>query len=186
MCMDKNSFLSDYTIVDIETTGLSPLRDEIIELSAIKVRNNSITDKFSSLTKPVGLISPFISSLTGITNEMVKDAPELKNALLSFRQFLADDCIVGHNINFDYRFLRHNIEKHLGLLLNNNRLDTIRLARKFCPNLPSYKLANLAKHFNISTEGHHRALKDCEITYCVYYKIKEQTETSEQLSFMVI
>lgn len=183
--MDKNSFLSDYTIVDIETTGLSPLKDEIIELSAIKVRNNTIMDKFSSLIKPDGIINPFISSLTGITNEMVKDAPDLKSTLLSFKQFLAGDCIVGHNINFDYRFLKHNIEKHLGATIDNKLLDTVKLARKFCPNLPSYKLSNLAKHFNISTAGHHRALKDCEITYNVYYKIQEQLEHQQQLSFVV-
>ncbi len=183
--MDTNSFLSDYTIVDIETTGLSPLRDEIIELSALKVRQNRIVDKFSSLVKPSGIINSFISSLTGITNDMVKEAPDLKNTLLSFRQFLADDCIVGHNVNFDYRFLQHNIEKHLGESLRNGKQDTVKLARKFCPNLPSYKLSNLAKHFNIDIEGHHRALKDCEITYDVYYKIQEQQERPQQLSFVV-
>ncbi len=182
--MEKDRFLSDYTIVDIETTGLSPLKDEIIELSAIRVRNNLIADKFSSLVKPYGVINPFISSLTGITNDMVSDAPDIQSTLCKFYQFLLNDCIVGHNINFDYRFLQHNLEKHLGLQLNNKKLDTVKLARKFCPNLPSYKLSNLAKYFNISTEGHHRALKDCEITYNVYYKIQEQL--SKQLSFVVL
>ena len=183
--MDKNIFLSDYTIVDIETTGLSPLRDEIIEISALKVREHIVVDKFSTLTKPAALISPFISALTGITNEMVKDAPEIKSILLSFKDFLANDCIVGHNINFDYRFLHHNLEKYFGTGLDNDRLDTVKLARKFCPDLPSYKLSSLAKHFDINTEGHHRALKDCEMTYNLYNKIIEQCDMQKQLSFVV-
>ena len=183
--MDENNFISDYTIVDIETTGLSTIRDEIIEISAIRVRNNSIVDTFSSLTKPEGIISTFITSLTGITNEMVKNAPDIKSTLSDFYNFLSKDCIVGHNINFDYRFLQYNINKYLGKELYNKKLDTVKLARKFCPNLESYKLANLAKYFNISTAGHHRALKDCEITYNVYYKIFENSQVDKQLSFVI-
>ena len=177
--MDK-SFLADYTIVDIETTGLSPTSNEIIELSAIRVRGNKIVEKFSTLVKPHGTINAYISGLTGITNTMVQSAPDIKTVLPSFQQFLSNDCILGHNINFDIRFIQHNMMKHLNLSFDNTSLDTVRLARKFCPNLGSYKLSNLASHFNINADGHHRALKDCEMTFDVYNKIRESASNGQQ------
>ena len=168
-----NVFLQDYTIVDIETTGLSPINNEIIELSAIKVRENKVVEKFTTLVKPKAKINPYISSLTGITNEMVKTAPDITKILPEFCKFLQRDCILGHNINFDIRFIQHNLMKHFDTELNNTSLDTVRLARKYCPNLGSYKLANLATYFDIDSQGHHRALKDCEMTFNLYNKIQE-------------
>ncbi len=176
--MEKN-FLADYTIVDIETTGLSPTANEIIEISALKVRGNKIVEKFSTLVKPNGLINSYISSLTGITNSMVKDAPDIKSVLPKFQNFLSSDCILGHNINFDLRFIQHNLAKHCELSLENSSMDTVRLARKYCPNLGSYKLANLAAHFDIDAKGHHRALKDCEMTFDVYNKIRESASNGQ-------
>ncbi len=170
--MDTN-FLEDYTIVDIETTGLSPANSEIIELSAIKVRKNKVVEKFTTLVKPNGRINGYISSLTGITNQMVATAPSITKILPEFCKFVQDDCILGHNINFDLRFLQHYLAKHFDKTLANPSLDTVKLARKYCPKLCSYKLASLAEHFNINAEGHHRALKDCEMTYNLYNKIQE-------------
>lgn len=174
----ENIFLEDYTIVDIETTGLSPINNEIIELSAIKVRSNKVVEKFTTLVKPNGRINAYITDLTGITNEMVKTAPDITKILPEFCNFLQNDCIVGHNINFDLRFIQHNLEKHFETALKNPSQDTVKLARKYCPKLGSYKLANLASHFNINADGHHRALKDCEMTYNLYTKIQENYENN--------
>lgn len=175
----ENSFLKDYTVVDIETTGLSPQTNEIIELSAIKVREGKAVENFTTLVKPQGYINSYITNLTGITNEMVKNAPSIESVLSAFCEFIADDCIMGHNVNFDLRFIKYNVQKHLSKDLLNESVDTVKVARKFCPKLQSYKLANLANHFDIDAQGHHRALKDCEMTLNLYNKIIESLKISK-------
>jgi len=166
-----NGFPSDYTVVDIETTGLSPDRCEIIEISALKVRNNKIVSQFSSLVKPTVNIPPFISRLTGITDEMVFSAPQICDVLPEFMNFVENDLILGHNVNFDINFLYDNWKKHFKKDFTNDFVDTMRLSRAYCK-LSSHRLKYLAKHYNISTKGHHRALVDCEITYKIYNCIK--------------
>ena len=101
MITDRN-----YTVIDIETTGLSPLEDEIIELSALKVRDNKVVKEFSSLINPNKEISDFISSLTGITQSMVQNAPDIKTVLPLFIDFIGDDTVLGHNVSFDLGFIR--------------------------------------------------------------------------------
>lgn len=168
-----NEFPSDYTVVDIETTGLSPRSCEIIEISALKVRDNKIVDTFSSLIKPTQYIASFITKLTGITDEMVASAPPVQDILPKFMEFAADDLILGHNVNFDINFIYDNWKKHHGKDFSNNFVDTMRLSRKHC-NLKKHNLKFLAKHYGVSTEGHHRALVDCEITFKIYNHIKNE------------
>lgn len=175
-------FPSDYTVIDIETTGLSAIKNDIIEISALKIRNDEITEKFSSLINPQIHINSFISQLTGITDEMVEKAPLITEVLPLFTKFLADDCILGHNVNFDIKFICDKLKKHFNQDLKNNYTDTMKLAKKYYK-FPSNKLSYLAEKFGISTQGHHRALNDCIMTYEIYKKIK-QTATSEQLSIL--
>lgn len=167
----KLEFPSDYTIIDIETTGLSTTKNEIIELSALKVRNDKIISQYSSLIKPDNSIGSFITKLTGITNEMVADSPKITEVLPDFTEFISDDCIIGHNVNFDINFIYDNLLRHFNREFSNDYVDTMRLARKFCK-FPSHRLSYLAERFEISTEGHHRALNDCIMTYEIYKKIK--------------
>ncbi len=181
----ENQFLKDYTIVDIETTGLSPNKNEIIEISALKIRDNKVVEKFTTLVKPDADINSFISDLTGITNDMVQTAPNIKSVLPDFIDFVKNDYIIGHNIEFDLRFLRHNYSKYFTNSIDNKSLDTVKLARKFCPNLGSYKLENLAKQFNISTKGHHRALNDCEMTFQLYNVLRQNSTSVEQIKIML-
>lgn len=166
-------FPSDYTVVDIETTGLSPEKCEIIEISAIKVKNDEIVDTFSMLVKPSKKIDSFIMNLTGITNEMVASAPKIKEVLLHFVNFVGDDCVLGHNVNFDINFIYDNLKKFCKKEFSNDFIDTMRLSRKHC-DLKKHNLKSIAKHYNISLDGHHRALVDCEITYNVYKNIKKE------------
>ena len=105
-------FPCDYTVVDIETTGLSPDKCEIIEISALKVRNDEIVDTFSTLIKPSKRIDPFIVRLTGITDEMVAEAPKIRAVLPAFMEFVAEDFILGHNVNFDINFIYYNWKKY--------------------------------------------------------------------------
>lgn len=169
------NFPSDYTVVDIETTGLSPGQCEIIEISALKVRDDKIVDSFSSLVKPSKNINSFITNLTGITNDMVQNAPGIVSVLPAFIDFVSDDCLLGHNVNFDINFIYDNWKRHFEKEFSNDFIDTMRLSRKHC-DIKKHNLKSLAEHYNISSVGHHRALKDCEITYNVYKCIKEEAK----------
>ena len=164
-------FPQDYTVVDIETTGLSPSRDEIIEISALKIRSGKIYNEFSQLIKPKAKIGPFITHLTGITNEMVISAPKIEEVLPDFINFVSNDIILGHNVKFDLNFIRTNLENYGFNPLLNQSIDTMILGRKYCK-LKSHSLKNLAIHYKVSIEGHHRALNDCLITHNIYQNIK--------------
>lgn len=166
-------FPSDYTVIDIETTGLSSTFNEIIELSALKVRKDKVVDKFSQLVKPSGRISSFISRLTGISNELVKDAGSIENILPAYLEFIADDIVLGHNVNFDINFIYDNLKKFHNKEFNNNYIDTMKISRKYLA-LASNSLSSLAKHYKVDTTGHHRALNDCMITLNIYKKFKKE------------
>ncbi|MCD8378463.1 MAG: 3'-5' exonuclease [Candidatus Gastranaerophilales bacterium] len=174
--LSTSEFPENYTVIDIETTGLSPEKNSIIELSAIKVRKNKIDGMFTELVKPSGSISSFISSLTGITNEMVKNTGKIENVLPHYIDFISNDIVLGHNVKFDIRFISKNLENYYNKQFRNQSTDTMRLSRKYCPNLQNHKLSALADYFNIDSKGHHRGLKDCEMTYYVYENIKQIAE----------
>ena len=161
-------FVDDYVLVDIETTGLSPINDDIIEIGAIKVINNKIVDKYSQLIQINKSLSPFITNLTGITNNMLKSGKEPNIVFNEFVNFVGEEVIIGHNVNFDLGFLTNKCKKYIDYNLTNDYIDTMYLARKLVPDSTNYKLGTLAKYFNISYEGAHRGLKDVEITYEVY------------------
>lgn len=183
----KNSeieFPSNYTVIDIETTGLSCSKCEIIELSALKIRDCKIVDRFSSLVKPQGMIDPFITSLTGISNETVKDSASVEYVLPKFIQFISSDILLGHNVNFDLRFIRYNLRKHFGIDIDNKSVDTLRLSKKYCKNLHSYKLEVLANLYNVNTDGHHRALNDCIMTHEVYLSLKHIYANQQNLNLI--
>lgn len=168
-------FPNEYIVFDIETTGLDASYDEIIEIGALKIKNNEIVDKFTSLIKPKYPIDEFITELTGITNEMVKDAPLINEVLPRFLDFIGDEILVGHNINFDINFVYDNLIK-IGSdkLLSNNYVDTLRLARRILRNLKHHRLSDLAEYYNIDGTGAHRSLKDCEITNQILNLLEEQ------------
>ncbi len=168
------AFPSDYTVVDIETNGLSSETCEIIEVSALKVRGEKIEDRFSSLIKPNEPIGWFITRLTGITDETVKDAPPAFEVLGKFYDFAGKDILIGHNVNFDVNFLYDKLWIHNGLILDNSFVDTLRLARKALPFLENHKQITVAQYYGIPTEGSHRALRDCEICNACYLNLKRE------------
>ena len=164
---------SDYTVIDIETTGLSPRYDEIIELSAIRVKGNQIVEEFTSLVKPDGKISSFITQLTGITNEMVESAPKINDVIKDYMDFIGDSMLLGHNIHFDLNFIYDNYLACFGERFSNDFVDTMRLSRKVLPELCNHKLGTLAVHYGMETDGAHRGLVDCHMTHGVYANLKE-------------
>ena len=164
-------FPSNYVLFDIETTGLDSEYDEIIEIGAIKVENYKTIDEFHSLIKPENEIDEFITDLTGITNEMVENAPDIVDVLPYFFEFIGDEILIGHNVNFDINFVYDEMV-NLGLgTLKNDYVDTMRLSRLLLPEMPHHRLKDLAKFYEIDTEGNHRASKDVQITNEVYLKL---------------
>lgn len=159
----------NYTLIDIETTGLNPYFDSIIEIACIKFRNGFEIDRFQSLIQPDQryddntFVDDFIISFTGITNEMLETAPKFDTIFADLWNFLKDELIVGHNVNFDINFLYDSFQCHNNIIFNNDYVDTLRLSRHILPELDHHGLNDLTDHFEISLP-HHRALNDCLIT----------------------
>ncbi len=165
--------VDDYVLVDIETTGLSPQRDDIIEIGAIKVKDNKVVDTFNTLINIGRDIPPFITSLTGISTDMIeKEGKEPAEVLRDFYEFSKENILVGHNVNFDINFIYDKCEKYLDTYLTNDFIDTMKMAKRFVKT-PNYKLGTLADYFHVSYEGAHRGLKDVQITYEVYNHLKK-------------
>lgn len=163
----------NYTVIDIETTGLDSSLDNILEISAIKVRNNTIIDSFSSLVHYAEELPEFITELTGITNDMVKDAPILDMVLNNFYNFIGNDILIGHNVNFDINFLYDSLKNNANKYLSNDFVDTLRLSRKVIKELDHHRLSDLLSYYKIDNSNQHRALADCNYTFEIYNNLKK-------------
>ena len=150
-----------YVVVDLETTGGAPPYHRITEIGAVKMRRGEVIEKFQTLINPERRISREIEALTGISNEMVKDAPKFSEVAVSFQEFSKDAIFVAHNVSFDYGFLQAEFNR-LEERFVRPYICTKAWMRKFYPGLPSYGLKNLTQNFNISLVTHHRALCDAE------------------------
>lgn len=170
---EKFKETNDFTVVDIETTGLRCKEDDIIEISAVKVENDVIVDEFSRLVHTDKEISPFIYSLTGISNSMLENADDISTVLCELFDFVKDSTIVGHNIGFDMRFISWNSQLLFGEKPSNQTLDSLQLSKEVFPSLESHKLSYLKEHFGIGGASH-RALDDCRTTYELVEIIKRK------------
>lgn len=162
----------NYCIVDLETTGLEARWDEIIEIAVLRVRNRKITGIYHTLVKPNQEIDSFITDLTGITNEMVAEAPKIEDVINDVFGFIGDDLIVGHNVSFDLRFLANAV----GHDFYNRYADTMQISRKVYPDLPHHRLGDLKSLLDIKAQSH-RAQGDCEATYNLYETMKDKIKT---------
>lgn len=156
---------NDYCVIDLETTGLDPEYNEIIELAAVRVRNNQIVDTYSQLVKPDKEIDEFIQEFTGITNEMVADAENIEVLLPKFLDFIGDDVLIGHNVNFDINFIYDNLIRLKNVPFSSDYIDTMRVSRYVLPEMRHHRLKDLVKEFGIVHEHAHRALSDCQATF---------------------
>ncbi|MEA2037193.1 MAG: 3'-5' exonuclease, partial [Nanoarchaeota archaeon] len=137
-----------FTVIDIETTGLSKNYHKITEIAAARIRKGKLVKSYQTLINPKVRIPSFITRLTGIDNELVKDAPTIKEALPSFIKFLGNDIFVAHNATFDYGFLEHNLKTYRNYTLDNKRLCTRKLANRLFPDLPRKRLGDICEHLN--------------------------------------
>lgn len=163
----------DFTIIDITTTGYDFEFDSIIEIAAIKYRNCLEIDRFYTLVKVYDALDPFIIERTGITDEMLKDAPEIDQILEPLKNFVGNDIIISHNANFVINFLYDSFMYCRKYALSNDFIDTLRLSRNLYKDFENHKLSTLAKNFNINQEVSHRALYDCITILNCYLYMKE-------------
>lgn len=169
-------FPDDYTVIDIETTGLDPRVDSIIELAAIRYRGDAEVSRFQSLVNPGFKIDSFITDLTGITNEMLVDAPETQSILPDFLDFVGQDIIIGHNVNFDINFI-YDWALFIGKsAFSNNFVDTMRISRRIYKDMDNHKLQTLVSYLGVGQSVEHRALSDCVSTNLCFSKMKHYVQ----------
>ncbi|MCY8414433.1 PolC-type DNA polymerase III, partial [Bacillus spizizenii] len=171
-----------YVVFDVETTGLSAVYDTIIELAAVKVKGGEIIDKFEAFANPHRPLSATIIELTGITDDMLRDAPDVVDVIRDFREWIGDDILVAHNASFDMGFLNVAYKKLLEVeKAKNPVIDTLELGRFLYPEFKNHRLNTLCKKFDIELTQHHRAIYDTEATaYLLLKMLKDAAEKGIQ------
>lgn len=164
--------IEDYTVVDLEMTGLAVKLDKIIEIGAVRVRGGEVADTYAMLVDPQLPIPEKVTALTGITDEMAASGEKMDKAVQGLIDFIGDDVLVGQNINFDYSFIQQWAVNHK-LSLSMSAYDTLKLARRYLPADMPKKLESLCEYFEIKRENAHRALDDALETRQVFEKLQD-------------
>ena len=162
--------MNSYVSLDLETTGLNPKLDKIIEIGAVKVIDGKPIDTFCAFLNPGRKLEERIIELTGITQEEVDSAKEAKDVIPSLVEFIGDLPLLGHRIMFDYSFLKH-ATVNLNIPFEKEGVDTLKISRACCPELPSKKLTSMCCHYDIVYDAH-RAFNDAEATAKLYGYLK--------------
>jgi DNA polymerase-3 subunit alpha (Gram-positive type) len=166
-----------YVVFDIETTGLSIIKNKIIEIAGVKMQDGKEIGRFATFIQPHEKIPYNITQLTNITDEMVADAPELEDELPKFIDFIGDSILVAHNARFDMGFIQANLKKLDRPELTNTVLDTLELARMLFPSMKNHRLNTLTDKFKVSLDNHHRAIDDSiALGYVLFHLIHEAVE----------
>jgi len=174
--------LENYVLLDLETTGLSAKEDRIIEIGAIRYENGREVERFETFVNPGRRIPAKITEVTGIVCEMVEDAPYIENVMEKLLAFVKGNVIIGHNIMFDYGFIKQNALNNK-LVFDEKVIDTLKLARRFLPDLPKRSLDYLCEHFGIADENHHRAINDAYAAGELYRILCESFEEGNPDAF---
>ena len=169
--------LQDFICIDLETTGLNPKRDRIIEIGAVKVRNGQIVDTFQQLINPKQQLEERVEILTGISSKELEGQQTIQEVLPSLREFLGEDVLLGHRVLFDYSFLKRAFTNEK-ISFERKGIDTLKLARQFVTDTESKKLESLCKHYGIAHQAH-RALGDALATVELYQKLVESYYNEE-------
>ncbi len=176
-----NEYVADYVLFDLETTGISCSADEVIEISAIKVKNGEVVEEFSTLVNPQIPIPSRATEVNGITDDMVADAPAFDVVLRDFLEFVGDMILVGHNIHTsDMKFLYRDAQKYFDKTIGNDYIDTLPIARLYLPQLSHHKLTDLAEYYGISSDGAHRALFDCRMNQQIFERLGEEMKNPSE------
>lgn len=168
-----NDFINNnnFVVFDVETTGLDPIVNEVIEIGAVKIVDGKIKEQFQTLICPENEIPEEITNLTTITNDMVKNAPNNNDAIADFFKFCENCILVGYNVAFDFAFINNSAQK-AGLFFNNQTYDAMVIAKNKLY-LPRYRLINVVEALNLTLNNAHRALADATATAEVFLKLNE-------------
>lgn len=163
--------------IDVETTGISPEKERLIEIGAVRLETGEV---FQTLVAPGRPLPEKIIELTGITEELLLDAPKEDEVIQNLLEFLGEDTVLlGHNIRFDHSFLIQAIRRCGFIEPNFQGIDTLKLARTLYPDLPNKKLETLVEYFGLTNEHAHRALEDAKVTATLYQIFKEKNGQAE-------
>lgn len=171
-------YINDYVTIDLETTGLSPKYEKIIELGAAKIRDGKVIDVFSAFINPGKTLPERIIDLTGIKESDVSQAPYIEGVLEQFLDFLGEDVLLGHNLVFDYSFVK-KAAVNQKLVFDKQGIDTLKISRRFLTDLESRKLEFLCQHYGIKLDAH-RALNDAIATHELYQKLASEYYDKEK------
>lgn len=160
-----------YVCIDLETTGLDPKRDKIIEIGAVKVEHNSIVEEWESFVNPGRQLEDRIVELTGICDSQLADAPGVTEILPEFLDFIGENVLLGHSVLFDYSFVKKAAVNER-LTFERQGIDTLKIARKYLTELESRSLGYLCQYYKIPHNAH-RALEDAKATVALYRKLTE-------------
>lgn len=173
--------LKNYVSIDLETTGLNPKTDKIIEIGALKVVDGKVVDTFSTFVNPGRKLEERIVELTGIRDEDLCEAPRIEEVLPKIFDFIGDFCLLGHSILFDFSFLKKAAVNNR-LTFEKEAIDTLKISRKYLAELEHRSLDYLCEYFEISHKAH-RALADAEATHILYGKLLEKFYSEEDELF---
>lgn len=173
-----------YAIVDVETTGGMPRRDKITEIAILIHDGTKVVQQFDTLINPERSIPSEITRITGITNDMVKDAPKFYEVAKDIIEILDKTIFVAHNVRFDYSFIKEEFGQ-LGFTFTKRQLCTVKLTRRAFPGLDSYSLGNLIRHFGISVNNRHRALDDTVATAEIFTTILQEKMNDDEIKEMI-
>lgn len=168
-----DAYPDDYVVLDIETTGLQAKDCEIIEISALRVSDNKIVDTFNTLVKPSEPVPQRITMLTGITNEMLENAPDPAKVLSDFYEFIGLTVAVGFCVDFDMKFLYEHTYRHIRKKLGNSYVDVHNIAKKLLQGLKHYNQPSVCEALGIKVTEAHRAMADTTNCNLAYQKLKD-------------
>lgn len=171
----SEKFVEDVVVLDFETTGFDPKRNEIIQIGAIKFKKAKMVDQFSRYAQASEPIPRRITQITGITDNTVKDAPAIKESLIQLRDFIEDYPLVAHNASFDLKFLIENFRRYQITYPPLVVIDSLTLARKYIHETPNHKLTTLKQFLRMDAQSHD-AIEDCRVTGQLYYYCKIRKE----------
>ncbi len=175
--------IKTYVAFDLETTGLSPETDQIIEIGALKVIDGKVAERFMEFVKPDQPISSAITGITGITNEMVAGARKTEEIIRDFVSFCGNHVLIGHNIMFDYKFCKKYANLY-GYSFEKKGIDTLKIARKVHKDFESKSLGVLCEHYHINNQAAHRAYHDALATAKLYQCLAHYFEEQDEKLFV--
>ncbi len=172
---------AEFSVLDVETTGLSARNNRVIEIGIVKIKNLKVVDKYTTLINPGCDIPYFITQFTGISNGDVAYSPSFCDTAEEIEEFIGNSIISGHNLSFDEGFLRYEFIRSGFEPLSNLNVCTLKLARKVFPSLKSKSLASVTEHLKIKNKDSHRALSDAEATAQILIKLIKKLSKEKKI-----